>query len=46
MSARDLAALLNRAAAALETPADLTPSDVDALIEDLCVAAEEVLKEG
>ena len=37
---KELAALLNRAAAALETPADLTAADRTALIEDLVVAAE------
>lgn len=37
----DLAALLNRAAAALETPADLTAEDVRCLIEDLTTTAGE-----
>lgn len=32
--------LLNRAAAAIETPADLTDDDRTALIEDLAVAAQ------
>ena len=36
----DLRALLNRAAAALETPEDLTKENIKELIEDLCVAAE------
>lgn len=36
---RELTNLLNRAAAALETPADLSVSDKEALVEDLVVAA-------
>ena len=40
MKTRDLVNLLNRAAAALETPGDLEPGDVEALIEDLTVAAK------
>lgn len=40
LKVRDLKNLLNRAAAALETPTDLTPDDVAALIEDLTEAAE------
>lgn len=39
MNTHDLSALLNRAAAALETPDDLTDDDRKALIEDLCIAA-------
>jgi hypothetical protein len=42
---RDLANLLNRAAAALETPDDLTPQDKADLIEDLVVAAKEAANE-
>ena len=45
MKNRDLVNLLNRAAAALETPKDLQPDEVDFLIEDLTVAAEEFQKE-
>lgn len=36
---RELSNLLNRAAAALETPADLSESDRTALVEDLVAAA-------
>ena len=38
----ELANLLNRAAAALETPDDLTKEDVANLILDLVVAATEI----
>lgn len=50
MRRRDLKALLARAAAALETPKDLTAMDVAALVEDLREAedalAEELLSKG
>lgn len=39
---KDLANLLNRAAAALETPLDLTPLDITKLVEDLTVAATQL----
>ena len=42
MKPRDLKNLLNRAAAALETPDDLTDQDIAYLIEDLIVAANEI----
>lgn len=42
MKRRDLVNLLNRAAAALETPEDLTETGIALLIEDLCVAAREL----
>ena len=41
MSPRDLAALLYRAAAGLETPQDLTPEERAHLVEDLVLAAAE-----
>jgi len=41
MKQRDLANLLNRAAAALETPRDLSNLEQDDLVEELTVAAEE-----
>lgn len=41
MKTRDIRNLLNRAHAALETPADLTEQDKQALIEDLSVATRE-----
>lgn len=41
IKAKDLKNLLNRAAAALETPKDLTPQEVAELVEDLLAAAEE-----
>lgn len=42
MKARDLANLLARAAAALETPNDLTAQEIRELIEDLIAAQEEI----
>ena len=42
MKNRELVNLLNRAAAALETPQDLTKEDMEQLIEDLIVAAKEI----
>ena len=39
---RDLAALLNRAAAAIETPADLTDEERGHVVEDLTVTAREL----
>jgi hypothetical protein len=42
MKPRDLAALLRRAAAALETPEDLTSKEVDEVVEDLVEAAEGI----
>lgn len=39
MKQRDLVNLLNRAAAALETPADLTPDDHQQLVQDLIAEA-------
>lgn len=39
---KDLAALLNRAAAAIETPGDLTEEDRAYLLDDLTAAAESV----
>lgn len=42
MKHRELINLLHRAAAALETPSDLTEADKKALVEDLVYAAEEV----
>jgi hypothetical protein len=41
-SPSDLIALLNRAAAALETPNDLTPEEVEHVIEDLVVEAKKL----
>lgn len=40
MKTRDLINLLNRAAAAIETPNDLSEVETIELIEDLIVAAE------
>uniref|UniRef100_A0AB74UGW0 Uncharacterized protein n=1 Tax=Caulobacter phage BL57 TaxID=3348355 RepID=A0AB74UGW0_9VIRU len=45
MNKYDLAALLSRAAAALETPADLSPDEVQDLITDLDKAREEIQAE-
>jgi hypothetical protein len=42
MKPHDLAALLYRAAAALETPLDLSQEEVTALIADLVEAANEL----
>lgn len=42
---RDLINLLNRAAAALETPNDLTQEEKDFLVEDLVVAAKNLENE-
>jgi len=42
MKPRDLASLLRRAAAALETPKDLTSKEKDEVIEDLVEAADEI----
>ena len=42
MKARDLQNLLNRAAASLETPDDLTEGEKNELIEDLINAAMDV----
>ena len=42
LKSRDLKNLLNRAAAALETPGDLSQEDVEVLIADLLAAAEEI----
>ena len=42
MKQRDLAELLNRAAAALETPDHLSDLERDDLVEDLVVAAKEM----
>lgn len=42
MKTRDLLNLLNRAAAALETPKDLTPKERAELIEDLLHAAKSL----
>lgn len=42
MNRRDLNNLLNRAAAALETPADLSPNDRASLAEDLVEEAKMV----
>lgn len=39
---KELKNLLNRTAAALETPKDLQPEDVSKLIEDLLVAANDL----
>jgi hypothetical protein len=39
MEVKELINLLNRAAAGLETPGDLTKLDLDELIEDLTVMA-------
>lgn len=44
MKNKDLADLLSRARAALETPDDLQPNEVDDLIEDLAVAEDEIRK--
>jgi len=41
MKRRELVLLLNRAAAALETPNDLTEEEKAHVVEDLAVAAEE-----
>jgi len=43
MKNQDLIALLNRAAAALETPSDLTPEEKQHVIEDLVIAADSVV---
>lgn len=42
MKPRDLAALLRRAAAALETPKDLTKAEKTHVIEDLLAEADKV----
>jgi hypothetical protein len=42
LKTRDLVNLLNRAAAALETPADLTEQEQGELVQDLTAAAEEI----
>lgn len=42
MKARDLANLLNRAAAAFETPNDLSEDEKAELVEDLTTAAAEL----
>jgi hypothetical protein len=42
MKNQDLVNLLNRAAAYLETPGDISKAEVDYLIEDLTVAAKEL----
>lgn len=44
MKERDLVNLLNRAAAAIETPNDLNDQERDELVEDLTVAANEMIK--
>lgn len=41
MNNQEITQLLNRAAAALETPADLRKEDVRALVEDLTAAAKQ-----
>lgn len=41
-TSRETVALLNRAAAALETPGDLTPEEVQHVAEDLGVAADQL----
>ncbi len=46
MKNRDLVNLLNRAAAALETPADLTAQDVRDLIADLTTEAAQRAEGG
>jgi len=38
----ELAALLNRAAAAIETPGDLTPEELKHVAEDLCIEADKL----
>lgn len=45
MKKRDLVNLLNRAAAFIETPRDLSPIERDELAEDLTVAAKELEEE-
>lgn len=44
MKNHDLAALLRRAAAAIETPKDLTTEEFDHLVADLTFAADEVFR--
>lgn len=46
MKSSDLASLLRRGAAAIETPGDLTDDEIDHVIEDLCVAADELEGRG
>jgi len=38
----ELAALLNRAAAAIETPGDLTAEELKHVVEDLCIEADNL----
>lgn len=45
MKTRDTINLINRAIAALETPADLTREEVGHLIDDLDALSEELRKE-
>jgi hypothetical protein len=42
MKNRDLINLINRAAAAIETPADLTEDEIQDLLDDLDAAALEL----
>lgn len=46
MKKRDLVNLLNRAAAAIENPADLNHNEVQELLEDLLTAADELKKDN